>query len=59
MFLALCPPDGGIIILAFLLVVVIGCACLAAVLAAAVYTTIGLAKWAAARHLRRLAANAR
>jgi len=58
MFFAMCP-DGGIIILAFLLMVMIGCVCLAAVLTAAVYTTIGLAKWAAARHLKRVAANAR
>lgn len=57
MSFAMCVPDGLFIILTLLLVV-IGCACLAAVLAVAFYTTIGLAKWAAARH-NRLAANAR
>ena len=54
----LCGPDGGFILIGLLfllLVVALGGACLAA----AVYATIGLAKWAAARHLRRLAANAR
>lgn len=55
MSFALCGPDGALVIL-LLLVLVMGCVCLAAVLAAAVYATIGLAKWAAARH-NRLAAN--
>lgn len=57
MSFAMCVPDGLFIIIALLLVVM-GCACLAAVLAVAVYATIGTAKWAAARH-NRLAANER
>ena len=57
MFFAMCP-DGGIIIFALLFLVLAGCVCVAAVLAAAVYATIGLAKLAAARH-NRLAANAK
>ena len=55
MSFALCGPDGGLIIV-LLFVVAACCVCLAAVIAAAVYATIGLAKWAAARHIR-LAAN--
>ncbi len=56
MFFAICLGPEAIIIfiIALMLLVVLACACLAA----AVYTTIGLAKWAAARH-NRLAANAR
>lgn len=57
MSLAMCVPDGLFIILTLLLVV-IGCAGLAAALAVATSVTVGLAKWAAARH-NRLAANAR
>lgn len=57
MSFALCGPDAGFLIIALLLLV-IGCVCLAAVIAAAVYATISLAKWAAARH-NRLAANAK
>lgn len=55
MSFAMCGPDGALVIL-LPLVLVMGFVCLAAVLAAAVYATIGLAKWAAARH-NRLAAN--
>lgn len=57
MSFAMCVPDGLVLIIALLLVV-IGCLCLAAVLAAAVFATTGLAKWAAARH-NRLVANER
>ena len=54
MSFAMCM-GGEIVIFALVLLVVLGGACLAA----AVFATVGLAKWAAARHLRRLAANAR
>jgi hypothetical protein len=54
-FAMLCGPDGGLILigLLFLLLVV---ALVGACLAAAIFATIGLAKWTAARH-NRLAAN--
>jgi hypothetical protein len=52
MLFALCGPDGGFIILALLMLLVLGGACLAA----AIFVTVALAKWAAARH-NRLAAN--
>ena len=51
-FAMLCGPDGGFIIIGLLLLVTVGGACLAA----AIFATIALAKWAAARH-NRLAAN--
>ena len=56
MFFAFCP-DGGIFVIAFLeflFLVVLGGVCLTL----AIFATIGLAKWAAARH-NRLAANER
>jgi hypothetical protein len=59
MSFAMCGPDGGFLIVALLMLLVGGFACVAAVLAVAVYATIGLGKWAAARHLKRLAANER
>ena len=57
MFFALCLGGEAfiIVIIALILLVMLGGVCLGS----AVLATIGLAKWAAARHLRRLAANAR
>ena len=54
MSFALCGPDGILVIIALLAVVVVPGVCLAA----AIFGTIALAKWAAARH-NRLAANER
>ena len=54
-FAMLCGPDGGIIIFGLLFLALAG-AIVGACIAAAIYATIGLAKWAAARH-NRLAAN--
>jgi len=56
MFFAMCLGGEAIIIviIALILLVVLGGLCLGL----AVLATIGLAKWAAARHLKRLAANA-
>ncbi|HEX8150984.1 MAG TPA: hypothetical protein VF591_27620 [Pyrinomonadaceae bacterium] len=57
MFFAMCLGGEVIIIaiIALILLVVLAGICLWL----AVLATIGLAKWAAARHLKRLAANAR
>lgn len=49
---AMLCPDGGIILIASLFVILACVACLAALVAVAVYATIDLAKWAAARHNR-------
>ena len=54
MLFALCGPDGGFIIIALLMLVVLGGACLAG----AVFAAVGLAKLAAAWQKRRLAADA-
>jgi hypothetical protein len=53
-FAMLCGPDGGFVLIALLVLVLsvaVACACLAA----AIFATIGLAKWAAARHNRLVA----
>ena len=55
-FAMLCGPDGGIFIVV-LLFFALAAALVSACIAAAVYATIALAKWAAARH-NRLAARA-
>lgn len=55
MSFAMCVPDGLFLIVALLLAL-LGAASLGAVIGVAIYATIGLAKWAAARH-NRLAAN--
>ena len=54
-FAMLCGPDGGFVIAA-LVVLVLMVVLAGSVLATAIYVTIALAKWAAARH-NRLAAN--
>jgi hypothetical protein len=54
-FAMLCGPDGGIIIFG-LLFLALAVVFVGACVAAAIFATIGLAKWAAARH-NRLAAN--
>ena len=54
-FAMLCGPDGGIIIIG-LLFLALAVVFVGACIAAAIFATIGLAKWAAARH-NRLAAN--
>lgn len=54
-FAILCGPDGGFILIG-LLFLLLGVALIGGCLAAAILATIGLAKWAAARH-NRLAAN--
>ena len=56
-FAMLCPGGPEIFLLipiALLLLSALGGACVAA----AIYATIGLAKWAAARHLKKLATGA-
>jgi hypothetical protein len=55
LFAMLCGPDGGFILLGLLFLLLL-VALVGACLAAAILATIGLAKWAAARH-NRLAAN--
>ena len=54
-FAMLCGPDGGILIIG-LLFLALALALVGACIWAAIYVTIALAKWAAARH-NRLAAN--
>ena len=56
-FAMLCP-GGPEIFLVIPIVILLLSALAGACVAAAVYATVGLAKWAAARHLRKLAANA-
>ncbi|HEX8337550.1 MAG TPA: hypothetical protein VF621_12520 [Pyrinomonadaceae bacterium] len=52
MTFAFCGPDGGFLIIVLLLFMALAVACVVG----AVFATIGLARWAAARH-NRLAAN--
>ena len=54
-FAMLCGPDGGFILIGLLLLL-LSVAVVGACLAVAIFATISLAKWAAARH-NRLAAN--
>ena len=56
-FAMLCP-GGPEIFLVIPIVLVLLVALVGACVAAAIYATMGLARWAAARHLRKLAANA-
>jgi hypothetical protein len=56
-FAMLCGPDGGFILIGLILLILV-VALVGACLAAAIFATIGLAKWAAARH-NRLAATAK
>lgn len=53
-FAMLCGPDGGLILIGLLLLVGLA----GAVLSVAIFLTVTLAKWAAARH-NRLVANAK
>ena len=55
-FAMLCGPDGGFILIGLILLI-LAVAVVGACLAIAIFATIGLAKWAAARH-NRLAATA-
>ena len=52
-----CGPDGGFILIGLILLILV-VALVGACLAVAIFATIGLAKWAAARH-NRLVANAK
>ena len=57
MSFALCGPDGALFIFGLVFLLMMG-VCLAGIVVAAVYATIGLGKLAARRHLKRLAAGA-